>query len=87
MAYEISIWLLPLLIAMTFHEAAHRFVAHLLGDDTGRALRGAGAEFVRIIVDSNAVAKRCFVLFAVEASAFLGIVVLLTQACCAVGYP
>jgi len=40
-----------------------------------------------IIVDSNAVAKRCFVLFAVEASAFLGIVVLLTQACCAVGYP
>jgi hypothetical protein len=40
-----------------------------------------------IIVDSNAVAKRCFVLFVVEASAFLGIVVLLTQACCAVGYP
>ena len=40
-----------------------------------------------IIVHSNAVAKRCFVLFAVEASAFLGIVVLLTQACCAVGYP
>jgi hypothetical protein len=40
-----------------------------------------------IIVDSNAVAKRCFVLFAVEASAFLGIVVLLTEACCAVGYP
>jgi hypothetical protein len=41
-----------------------------------------------IIVDSNAVAKRCFVLFVVEASALLGTVVLLTQACCAVGcYP
>ena len=34
MAYEISIWLLPVLIAITFHEAAHGFVAHLLGDQT-----------------------------------------------------
>ena len=34
MAYEISIWLLPVLIAVTFHEAAHGFVAHVLGDDT-----------------------------------------------------
>jgi hypothetical protein len=34
MTYEISIWLLPVLIAVTFHEAAHGFVAHLLGDDT-----------------------------------------------------
>ncbi|MGD0024866.1 MAG: site-2 protease family protein [Xanthobacteraceae bacterium] len=33
-AYEISIWLLPILVAVTFHEAAHGFVAHLLGDDT-----------------------------------------------------
>jgi Zn-dependent protease len=34
MAYEISIWLLPVLIAVTLHEAAHGFVAHFLGDDT-----------------------------------------------------
>lgn len=34
MAYDISIWLLPVLIAVTFHEAAHGFVAHHLGDDT-----------------------------------------------------
>lgn len=33
-AFEISVWLLPILIAVTFHEAAHGFVAHLLGDDT-----------------------------------------------------
>jgi Zn-dependent protease len=33
-AVEISVWLLPILIAVTFHEAAHGFVAHLLGDDT-----------------------------------------------------
>ncbi len=32
--YEISVWLLPVLIAVTFHEAAHGIVAHLLGDDT-----------------------------------------------------
>ena len=34
LGHEISIWLLPILIAVTFHEAAHGFVAHLLGDDT-----------------------------------------------------
>jgi Zn-dependent protease len=33
-ALAISVWLLPVLIAVTFHEAAHGFVAHLLGDDT-----------------------------------------------------
>jgi Zn-dependent protease len=32
--YLATIWVLPLIIAITFHEAAHGFVAHLLGDDT-----------------------------------------------------
>jgi Zn-dependent protease len=32
--YEISIWALPAVIAITFHEASHGYVAHLLGDDT-----------------------------------------------------
>jgi Zn-dependent protease len=32
--YDISVWVLPLLIAITFHEAAHGFVAHRLGDNT-----------------------------------------------------
>jgi Zn-dependent protease len=31
---QVSVWLLPILIAVTFHEAAHGFVAHLLGDNT-----------------------------------------------------
>ena len=31
---QIPVWVLPILIAVTFHEAAHGFVAHLLGDDT-----------------------------------------------------
>jgi hypothetical protein len=34
MIYTISIWLLPAIIAITFHEAAHAFVARALGDDT-----------------------------------------------------
>jgi Zn-dependent protease len=32
--YEISIWAIPALVAITFHEASHGYVAHLLGDDT-----------------------------------------------------
>jgi len=34
LVFEISVWLLPIVIAVTFHEAAHGFVARLLGDDT-----------------------------------------------------
>ena len=32
--YDLSVWVLPLVIAITFHEAAHGFVAHRHGDDT-----------------------------------------------------
>jgi Zn-dependent protease len=32
--YDISVWVLPVLTAITFHEAAHGFVAHRLGDNT-----------------------------------------------------
>ena len=32
--YQVSIWALPVIIAITFHEAAHGFVARKLGDDT-----------------------------------------------------
>jgi Zn-dependent protease len=32
--YDLSVWVLPLIIAITFHEAAHGFVAHAYGDDT-----------------------------------------------------
>ncbi|MGE5159481.1 MAG: site-2 protease family protein [Gemmatimonas sp.] len=33
-AYDLSVWILPLVIAITFHEAAHGFVAHAFGDNT-----------------------------------------------------
>jgi Zn-dependent protease len=32
--YDVSVWVLPLIIAITFHEAAHAFVAWRLGDNT-----------------------------------------------------
>jgi Zn-dependent protease len=36
--YLVSIWLLPVLIAITFHEAAHGYVARFLGDETASRL-------------------------------------------------
>ena len=36
--YIISVWLLPVLIAITFHEAAHGYVARYLGDETASRL-------------------------------------------------
>lgn len=32
--YLATVWIIPVITAITFHEAAHGFVAHLLGDDT-----------------------------------------------------
>jgi Zn-dependent protease len=32
--YTLSVWVLPLVIAITFHEAAHGFVAYRFGDNT-----------------------------------------------------
>jgi Zn-dependent protease len=34
MLYQASTWVLPVVFAVTFHEAAHGFVAYHLGDDT-----------------------------------------------------
>ncbi len=36
--YTASVWILPVLIAITFHEAAHGYVAWRLGDDTAKRL-------------------------------------------------
>jgi len=36
--YNVSVWVLPVLIAITFHEAAHGYVAWRLGDDTAKKL-------------------------------------------------
>src|SRR6476620_151391 len=38
MLYTASTWVLPVVLAVTLHEAAHGFVAHCLGDDTAYRL-------------------------------------------------
>ena len=43
MIYQASTWVLPVIFAVTFHEAAHGFVASRLGDDT--ALRAGRVTF------------------------------------------
>ena len=32
----LTVWALPVLIAVTLHEAAHGYVANMLGDDTAK---------------------------------------------------
>jgi Zn-dependent protease len=32
--HGVSVWAIPVILAITLHEAAHGYVAHLLGDDT-----------------------------------------------------
>ena len=36
--YTSSTWIIPVLISLSFHEAAHGYVANLLGDDTAKKL-------------------------------------------------
>ena len=38
LAHTASVWILPVLIAITLHEAAHGYVAWKLGDDTAKRL-------------------------------------------------
>ncbi len=38
LGFTASVWILPVLIAVTFHEAAHGWVAWRLGDDTAKQL-------------------------------------------------
>ena len=38
MIYVASTWVIPIILAITLHEAAHAFVARFLGDDTASRL-------------------------------------------------
>ena len=37
-AFTVSVWAIPVLVAVTFHEASHGWVAWRLGDDTAYVL-------------------------------------------------
>src|SRR5262249_62042458 len=47
--YTVSVWILPVLLAVTLHEAAHGFVAWRLGDDTAYRLGRVSANPFRHI--------------------------------------
>jgi Zn-dependent protease len=47
--YTVSLWILPVLLAVTLHEAAHGFVAWRLGDDTAYRLGRVSANPIRHI--------------------------------------
>jgi Zn-dependent protease len=36
--FDASVWVIPVIMAITFHEAAHGYVAWKLGDDTAKSL-------------------------------------------------
>ena len=38
LAYAVSVWVLPVVVAITFHEAAHGWVAWKLGDETAKRM-------------------------------------------------
>ena len=48
-AYDLSVWVLPLIIAITLHEAAHGFVAYAFGDDTAMKLGRVSVNPIRHI--------------------------------------
>jgi len=37
-AFQASIWVIPVVLAVTLHEAAHGYVANFLGDDTAKRM-------------------------------------------------
>ena len=36
--FDASVWVIPVIVAITFHEAAHGYAAWKLGDDTAKSL-------------------------------------------------
>lgn len=62
--YALSVWVLPLVIAITFHEAAHGFVAHRLGDNTAWQLGRVSFNPLRHIDPFGTVLLPAMLLFA-----------------------
>ena len=64
MAFTAAIWILPVLFAITLHEAAHGWVAWRLGDDTARALGRVSFNPLRHIDPFGTVLMPALLLFA-----------------------
>jgi Zn-dependent protease len=63
-AYQLSVWVLPLILAITFHEAAHGFVAYRLGDDTAWKLGRVSFNPLRHIDPFGTILLPAMLLFA-----------------------
>ena len=62
--YDLSVWVLPLVLAITFHEAAHAFVAHRLGDNTAWQLGRVSFNPIRHIDPLGTLILPAMLLFA-----------------------
>ncbi len=62
--YLVSIWLLPVLIAVTFHEAAHGYAARILGDETASRLGRVSLNPIRHIDPFGTIILPGLLLFA-----------------------
>ena len=62
--YDLSVWVLPLVLAITFHEAAHAFVANRLGDDTAAQLGRVSFNPIRHIDPFGTLILPAMLLFA-----------------------
>ncbi|UPJ46018.1 site-2 protease family protein [Bradyrhizobium sp. 40] len=62
--YDLSVWVLPVLLAITFHEAAHAFVAYRLGDNTASQLGRVSFNPFRHIDPFGTVVLPAMLLFA-----------------------
>lgn len=62
--YDLSVWVLPLVLAITFHEAAHAFVADRLGDNTASQLGRVSFNPIKHIDPFGTVILPAMLLFA-----------------------
>ena len=62
--YTLSVWVIPLVIAITFHEAAHGFVAYRFGDDTAWKLGRVSFNPIRHIDPFGTLLLPAMLLFA-----------------------
>lgn len=70
--FQVSVWAIPVLTAITFHEAAHGFVAWKLGDDTAYKLGRVTFNPLKHIDPFGTVMLPAMLLFASGGQAMFG---------------
>lgn len=70
--YQISIWAIPFLTAITFHEAAHGYVANRFGDDTAKRMGRLSANPLRHVDPFGTILMPAMLLLATHGSFAFG---------------